>query len=193
MKLHNGDAVIVISGKDKGKQGTVVRVLETKNRVVVEGINMRVRHIKKTTQAAGQRIKYEASIHASNVMIVDPKSKKPTRVGYKMDSKGKKVRFAKASGEVLPLMSKTKAVEPKGKKKAAGEKPEVEEKKTAKKTEENKNEVAAEKVSGPSKQAFWKRAFSGDAPEDQGGETRNRQDEIDKNSPSSIRRSRESS
>lgn len=70
MKIHNGDLVVINTGKDKGKQGTVLRVLESKNRVVVEGINMRVRHIKKTAQSAGQRISYEASIHASNVQIL---------------------------------------------------------------------------------------------------------------------------
>jgi len=102
MKIHTGDIVVINTGKDKGKQGTVTRVLETKNRVVVEGINMRIRHIKKTQQAAGQRISYEASIHASNVQIIDPKTKKPTRIGYKVDEKtGKKTRIAKASGEVI--------------------------------------------------------------------------------------------
>jgi large subunit ribosomal protein L24 len=102
MKIHTGDIVVINTGKDKGKQGTVLRVLETKNRVVVEGVNMRVRHIKKTAQSAGQRISYEASIHASNVQILDPKTKKPTRIGYKVDAKtGKKTRIAKASGEVI--------------------------------------------------------------------------------------------
>ncbi len=132
MKIHTGDVVTVITGKDKGKQGTVTRVLETKNRVVVEGINMRTRHIKKTTQAPGQRIQYEASIHASNVMILDPKTKKPTRIGYKVDEKtGKKSRIAKVSGEVI-----TKA--------------------TTKSAEKPKKTDAKDAL--PKKQAFWKKA-----------------------------------
>ncbi len=102
MKIRTGDTVVINTGKDKGKQGTILRVLEEKNRVVVEGINMRIRHIKKTSQGPGQRISYEASIHVSNVQILDPKTKKPTRIGYKVDEKtGKKTRIAKASGEVI--------------------------------------------------------------------------------------------
>src|SRR3989344_5032398 len=101
MKIHTGDTVYVISGKDKGKTGTVLRILHEQNRVVVEGVNMRVRHIKKTSQAPGQRVKYEASLSASNVMILDPKTKKPTRIGYKVDEKtGAKKRIARKSGEV---------------------------------------------------------------------------------------------
>jgi large subunit ribosomal protein L24 len=192
MKIHTGDTVLVISGKDKGKQGTVMRVLPHKQRVVIESINMRVRHIRKTAQEAGQRIKYEASIHVSNVMLLDPKTKKPTRVGYKVDPKtGNKSRVARVSGEALPLVAKTKAVAPKkGTKGTKGTKEEKE------KHDENKPEAeqAAEvKTQGPKKQPFWKRAFTADEMKEGGGETRNRQEEIDKNSPSSVRRSRESS
>ncbi len=140
MKIHNGDLVVINTGKDKGKQGTVLRVLESKNRVVVEGINMRVRHIKKTAQSAGQRISYEASIHASNVQILDPKTKKPTRIGYKVDPKtGKKTRFAKASGEVI-VKAVTKAA------------------KTPKTPKEAKAKKADEM---PSKNSFWKRGEKG--------------------------------
>jgi large subunit ribosomal protein L24 len=106
MKIHTGDTVVINTGKDKGKQGTVIRILAEKNRVVVEGINMRTRHIKKTAQSAGQRISYEASIHISNVQLIDPKSKKPTRIGYKVDEKGNKVRFARKSGEVIAKAAK---------------------------------------------------------------------------------------
>jgi large subunit ribosomal protein L24 len=110
MKIHTGDTVVINTGKDKGKQGTVIRVLADKNRVVVDGINMRTRHIKKTPQAAGQRISYEASIHVSNVQVIDPKTKKPTRIGYKVDEKGNKVRIARKSGEVIAKAAKaTKA------------------------------------------------------------------------------------
>lgn len=119
MKIHNGDTVVINTGKDKGKQGTVIRVLESKNRVIVEGINMRTRHIKKTPQSPGQRITYEASIHASNVQILDPKTKKPTRIGYKVDAKtGKKTRIAKASGDVIVKAVTKAAKTPKDSKKA---------------------------------------------------------------------------
>lgn len=151
MKIHTGDSVLVISGKDKGKQGSVIRVLAEKNRIVVEGINMRVRHIKKTPQQAGQRITYEASLAVSNVMLLDPKTKKPTRVGYRIDPKtGKKERFAKVSGEALPLQAKTKAAAPKKEKKKAGDKTE-------------KSDTPSSAASLPAKQPFWKRAFSGAA------------------------------
>lgn len=144
MKIRIGDSVVIISGKDKGKQGTVLRVLASQNRVVVEGINMRIRHIKKTAQSAGQRISYEASIHASNVMILDPKTKKPTRVGYKIDEKtGKKTRVALASGEVIAKTAVAKAA--KGAKKT--------EKKSDK--EDRKTDAPAKPESG--KTPFWKR------------------------------------
>ena len=110
MKIHAGDSVLIITGKDKGKQGTVIRVLEEKNRRVVEGMNMRVRHIKKTPQQAGQRVSYEASLHASNVMILDPKTKKPTRIGYRIDEKtGQKKRIAKVSDMVIEKVAVTRS------------------------------------------------------------------------------------
>ena len=144
MKIHTGDLVLIISGKDKGKQGTVLRVLADKNHVVVEGVNMRTRHIKKTVQAAGQRIQYEASLDASKVMIVDPKTKKPTRIGYTIDAKtGSKKRIAKASGEVI-TKAKTAA------KKAAPAKKDGEA--AAAKPEKKKESAKPE-----TKQAFWKR------------------------------------
>ncbi|UPA22791.1 50S ribosomal protein L24 [Candidatus Peribacteria bacterium] len=136
MKIHTGDVVVIMTGKDKGKQGTVTRVLETKSRVVVEGINMRTRHIKKTAQGPGQRVTYEASIHVSNVAILDPKTKKPTRIGYKIDEKtGRKSRIAKASGEVI-VKAVTKAA-------------------TEKSTKKSDTKDTA--VSAPKKQAFWKK------------------------------------
>lgn len=149
MKLHTGDTVVVISGKDKGKQGTIIRILEAKNRVVVEGINMRVRHVKKTQNQAGQRITFEAALHASNVMVLDPKTKKPTRIGYKVDEKtGAKSRIARISGEVIAKTAVKKAA--KGAKKASSE--EKEEKKADK----------AETPKAPAKQPFWKRAGKGE-------------------------------
>lgn len=100
MKLHTGDLVVIITGKDKGKTGRILRVLPEKSRVVVAGINMRTRHIKKTLQSAGRVVRYEASLHVSNVMAVDPKTKKPTRIGFRFKD-GQKQRYAKRSGEEM--------------------------------------------------------------------------------------------
>ena len=101
MKVRTGDIVLVIAGKDRGKSGTVLRVLPAEHRIVIGGINIRTRHIKKTYQEAGRKIRYESSIAASNVMLLDPKTKKPTRVGYRVDEKGEKQRIAKLSGEAI--------------------------------------------------------------------------------------------
>ncbi len=147
MKIRTGDTVVIISGKDKGKQGTVLRVFPAKNRVIVEGANMRIRHIKKTPQQAGQRISYEASLHASNVMVIDPKTKKPTRIGFRTDAKGRKIRIAKKSGEEIKGAAVTKKAKTPKKTTttatAAGE--------TPAKSEGKKNAVV------PTKQPFWKR------------------------------------
>ena len=97
--IKKGDTVFVNAGNDKGKTGKVLEVIREKDRVVVEGINMVSKHTKpnaKTPQ--GGIIKQEAGIHISNVNLIDPASNKPTRVGYKMVD-GKKVRYAKKSGE----------------------------------------------------------------------------------------------
>lgn len=101
MKLVKGDKVIVIAGKDKGKTGTIQKVDPKSNRVVVEGVNIRKKH-QKPTQAnpEGSIVEIYAPIHASNVMILDPKTKKPTRVGHTM-VKDKKVRVTKKSGTTL--------------------------------------------------------------------------------------------
>jgi large subunit ribosomal protein L24 len=112
MKLSKGDSVVVITGKDKGKKGTVLRVLASENRVVVTGINMVTKHIKKTPQNPGSVVKFERSIHASNVMILDPKTGKGTRIGYKKDG-AKKVRIAKKSGTPLERNKNVKAEETK--------------------------------------------------------------------------------
>ena len=101
MDLRKGDKVIVIAGRDKGKTGEIQKVIPELNRVVVEGVNVRKKH-QKPTQAnpEGSIVEVYAPIDASNVMLVDPKTKKPTRIGHKI-VKGKKVRFAKKSGTVL--------------------------------------------------------------------------------------------
>ena len=97
MNLIKGDKVIVIAGKDKGKTGAIQKVDPKTNRVVVEGVNRRKWHIKPTQEQPGHIIDREAPVHVSNVALVDPKTKKATRVGYKVEN-GKKVRVAKKSG-----------------------------------------------------------------------------------------------
>ena len=101
MNFKTGDKVVVISGKDKGKEGTITHVLRSENRVVVEGINIVKKHVKGNGQQAGSINEVEAPIHASNVMIVDPKTKKPTRIGHKIDKDGKKIRISKKSNSSL--------------------------------------------------------------------------------------------
>lgn len=101
MNFVKGDKVIVISGKDKGKTGTIQKVDSRSNRVVVENVNVRKKHKKPTQQnPEGSILEIYAPIDASNVMLVDPKTKKPTRIGHAV-VKGKKVRVAKASGTNL--------------------------------------------------------------------------------------------
>lgn len=101
MKIRKGDSVIVIYGKDKGKQGIVQKALPKLNKVVVDGVNTRKKHVKPSqSNPDGSIVSLYAPIDASNVMLVDPKTKKPTRIGYKVQD-GKKVRFAKASGTIL--------------------------------------------------------------------------------------------
>jgi large subunit ribosomal protein L24 len=98
MKIKKGDNVIVISGKDKGKHGKVSRSFPVDDKVVVEGINIKKRHKKgRSTEQKGQIIEFSAPIHVSNLMIKDPKTGKPTRVGFKTDGK-KKIRVSKRSG-----------------------------------------------------------------------------------------------
>jgi large subunit ribosomal protein L24 len=102
MKIRKGDRVVVITGRDKGKQGEVTRVLPEENRVVIAGVNLRKRHRKARTQAEqSQIVSFEAPIHASNVAHIDPANGKPTRVGYKFLEDGRKVRVARASGEQI--------------------------------------------------------------------------------------------
>lgn len=100
MKIKKGDEVVVISGKYKGVKGSVLEARPTESRVVVAGVNRHKWHVKPTQDKPGQIVDREAPIHVSNVALVDPKTKKPTRVGYKIE-KGKKVRVAKKSGTEL--------------------------------------------------------------------------------------------
>ena len=101
MNFKTGDKVVVISGKDKGKEGKITHVLRNENRVVVEGINIVKKHDKGNGQQAGSINEVEAPIHASNVMIIDPKTKKPTRIGHKINKDGKKIRISKKSNSNL--------------------------------------------------------------------------------------------
>lgn len=101
LKIKKGDQVIVLTGKDKGKKGEVVRAIPSENRVVVQGVNMVKKHTKPTQFSAGGIVEKELSIHASNVALVDPKKGTATRVGYKLDKDGNKSRVARASGETV--------------------------------------------------------------------------------------------
>ena len=98
-RIRKDDTVIVIAGKDKGRSGRVLKVLVKEDRVVVEGVNMAKRHTKPdVANPQGGVIAREASLHVSNVALRDPKTGKPTRVGFKVNDKGRKVRVAKGSG-----------------------------------------------------------------------------------------------
>lgn len=107
MKFHTGDSVVVISGADRGKTGTIAKVLKEENKLVIEGVNKRVKHVKGRNGEAGQRVEFFAPIDASNVAVQDPKTKKPTRIGYKIEGISK-TRIVKASGEALPVYTKAK-------------------------------------------------------------------------------------
>jgi large subunit ribosomal protein L24 len=99
-KLKKGDRVVVLTGRDKGKEGEIEKVMPKEGRAIVSGVNMVVRHQRQTAQSQGGRISKEASIDLSNLALVDPKEGGPTRVGFK-EVDGRKVRFAKKSGEVI--------------------------------------------------------------------------------------------
>jgi large subunit ribosomal protein L24 len=102
-KIKKGDHVVVITGKDKGKKGEVLKMIPDENRAVVSGVAMVRRHQKQTAAQEGGIITKEAAIHISNLALEDPKDGKPTRVGYKFLKDGRKVRFAKRSGEVIDV------------------------------------------------------------------------------------------
>lgn len=101
LKIKKGDKVVVLSGRDKGKEGEVVKVFVEDNRVKVSGVNTVKRHQKPTQFNQGGIVQKELPIHVSNVAIVDPKNGGATKVGFKTLKDGKKVRFAKKSGEVI--------------------------------------------------------------------------------------------
>ena len=103
LKIKKGDNVVVITGRDKGKSGTVLRVMPKDSRVVVQGVHMAKRHTRPSAGQSGGIVEKELSIHLSNVALVDPKTSKPTRVGYKVLEGGRKVRVARRSGEVIDI------------------------------------------------------------------------------------------
>ena len=109
-RLQKGDDVVVISGKDKGKKGKVMRLFKEENRVIVEGVNLVKRHMKPNPRMQqGGILEREQPIHASNVMLVDPSTGKGTRIRVKTDDKGVKVRVAVSNGEDIPSPRKAAA------------------------------------------------------------------------------------
>ena len=101
LHVKKGDIVAVITGKDKGKTGEILSVDRKAERVVVKGVKLLTKHKKASATDQGGIVREEGSIHVSNVMHLDPKDKKPTRVGVKIQKDGKKVKVAKKSGEII--------------------------------------------------------------------------------------------
>ncbi|QKV18228.1 50S ribosomal protein L24 [Oricola thermophila] len=99
-KIRKGDEVVVLTGKDKGRKGSVLKVMPKENRAIVSGINVVKRHQRQTANQEGGIVSKEAPIHLSNLAVVDPKDSKPTRVGFRMEG-DRKVRYSKRSGEVI--------------------------------------------------------------------------------------------
>ncbi len=99
-KLRTGDKVVVLTGKDKGKEGVIASVNPSAGKAIVDGVNMMIRHTKQSQTAQGGRVPTPAAIQLSNLALVDPKDGGPTRVGFRMEG-DKKIRFAKKSGEVI--------------------------------------------------------------------------------------------
>lgn len=101
LKIKKGDHVVVLTGKDKGKKGEVLKVIPSENRAIVQGVAMMRRHQRQSSTQEGGIISKEAPVNISNIALEDPKDGKPTRVGYKFLKDGRKVRFARRSGEVI--------------------------------------------------------------------------------------------
>ena len=97
-KIRKGDKVVVLTGRDKGRTGEVIEVRPDQDRALVRGVNMVKRHQRQTAQQEGGIISKELPVHLSNIALADPKDGKPTRVGFKIQADGKKVRYAKRSG-----------------------------------------------------------------------------------------------
>jgi large subunit ribosomal protein L24 len=101
LKVKKGDRVVVITGSDKGKRGEILRVMPDEGRVLVSGVNLVKRHTKQSAKTQGGIITKESPIHVSNVSLLDPKTQKPTKVGFKILGDGTKVRVARKSGETI--------------------------------------------------------------------------------------------
>lgn len=101
MNFKVGDKVVVIAGSSKGKEGKITKTLRRENRVIVEGVNLVKKHVKGNGQESGGILEVEAPIHSSNVMMIDPKTKKRTRIGHTVDKNNKKIRISKKSNEKL--------------------------------------------------------------------------------------------
>jgi large subunit ribosomal protein L24 len=102
-RVKKGDMVVVTTGKDKGKVGEILSVVRSDKKVVVKGVNVVKRHVKPSMVSSGGIVEKELPIHVSNVMHQDPKTKLPTRVGFKILDDGRKVRYSKKSGEVIDV------------------------------------------------------------------------------------------
>ena len=100
-RIRKGDNVIVVTGRDKGKRGSVLKAMPSEGRLIVQGVNVVKRHTRQTQTQTGGIVEKEAPIHVSNVALLDPASDKPTRVGFRRLEDGRKVRYAKASGELI--------------------------------------------------------------------------------------------
>ena len=100
-KIKKGDKVVVLTGRDKGKSGEVVQVMPKEDRALVRGVNLVKRHQRQTMNQEGGIISKEAPLHLSNLGVADPKDGKPTRVGFRVLDDGRKVRFAKRSGDLI--------------------------------------------------------------------------------------------
>ena len=103
LKIKKGDRVVVLSGKDRGKIGEILKIMVSTQRAVVQGVNMVKRHTAPSQAGAGGIVEREATIHVSNLALIDPKDDKSTRVGFKNLEDGRKVRYAKRSGEVIDV------------------------------------------------------------------------------------------
>jgi large subunit ribosomal protein L24 len=101
LRIKKGDNVVVIAGRDKGKTGEVLRVFPAEARVIVQSVHVAKRHTRPRMGEPGGIVEKELTIHISNVAHIDPQSRKPTRIGYKVLEDGRKVRFARRSGEVI--------------------------------------------------------------------------------------------
>ncbi len=100
-KIKKGDKVVVLTGRDKGQNGEVLKVIPKEDRAIVQGVNLVKRHTAQTARQEGGIISKEATIHLSNLALADPKTGKPVRVGFKVLEDGRKVRFAKGSGDMI--------------------------------------------------------------------------------------------